>query len=127
MKEESEASFVTEAMHFWLLVLRQDTKFTKFNIRRLRHRNLVSRSSVIAPGGPVVSLTTFGPRLETVYLAIESIGAGTLLPSRFILWIQDEQTFQNRPQSIRNLEARGLEVRHTQEYGCHSKYYPYLL
>jgi hypothetical protein len=127
MISEFQRSSVSEAMHFWLLLLRQDTKFTRFNIRRLRNRNLGSQSSVVAPGGPVVSLTTFGPRIETVYLTIESIGAGSLLPSQLILWIQDSQTYQNRPQSLRNLEARGLEVRLTEEYRSHTKYFPYLL
>jgi hypothetical protein len=127
MQAEFQGGSVSEAMHFWLLLLRQDTKYTKFNIKRLRHLNRTSQSPVVASGGPVVSLTTFGPRLETVHLTIESIGAGALLPSRLILWIQDSQTFQNRPQSVRNLEARGLEVRLTKEYRSHTKYFPYLL
>src|SRR5580698_9444674 len=103
MQAEFQGGSVSEAMHFWLLLLRQDTKYTKFNIKRLRHLNRTSQSPVVASGGPVVSLTTFGPRLETVHLTIESIGAGALLPSRLILWIQDSQTFQNRQQSVRNL------------------------
>lgn len=75
----------------------------------------------------MVSLTSFGERLQTVYLTIESIGIGSVLPSRLILWIQDENSFRCRPDSLRRLEARGLEVRLTDKYGPHSKYFPYLM
>ena len=117
---------VSNAMHLSLLLLRQDMKLGRFTIRRLRRRNLQSREPVVGAGGPVVSLTTFGARLAEVYLTIESIGLGTLLPERLILWLQDEETFKKRPDSIKRLEARGLEVCLTQTYGSHSKYFPYL-
>lgn len=118
---------VSAVLTTWVFLARQDLKLANFSIRRLRRRNQQSRKPVIAPGGPVVSLTTFGERLQTVYLTIESIGVGSLLPSRFILWIQDEESFLCRPDSLRRLEARGLEVRLTNEYGPHSKYFPYIM
>ena len=110
----------------WALFSRQDIKLAQLNIKRLRRRNRVSNAPVVAPGGPVVSLTTFGARLEIVYLTIESIGQGSLLPSRLILWLQDAATYSGRPESLKRLERRGLEVRLTENYGPHSKYYPYL-
>lgn len=118
--------FVSNTMHLQLLLLRQDMKLAQWSIKRLRRRNQESRDRVVAGGGPVVSLTTFGARLAEVYLTIESIGLGTVLPSRLILWLQDEETFNRRPDSVKRLEARGLEVCLTQTYGSHSKYYPYL-
>ena len=33
---------------------------------------------------------------------------------------------ESRPESLRRLERRGLEVRLTQNYGPHTKYYPSL-
>jgi hypothetical protein len=110
-----------------LLALRQDPKFFNWNIKRLHAQNLHSKSAVTSPGGPVVSLTTVGDRINTVYLAIESIASGSVLPSRLILWIDNEEALKNRPDSIRRLEARGLEVGASQNYGPHTKYYPYLL
>jgi hypothetical protein len=107
--------------------MRQDAKVFKLNVKQLHRRNACLKSSVVAPDGPVVSLTTFGGRLHTVYLSIESIAAGNLLPSQLILWLQDRNTYNNRPDSIRRLEDRGLDVRLTDNYGPHSKYYPYLL
>jgi hypothetical protein len=118
---------VSAAMRTWLFLARQDVKVTKFNIRRLRRRNQETTKPIIAPGGPVVSLTSFGERLQTVYLTIESIGVGSLLPSRLILWIQEEESFRCRPHSLRRLEARGLEVRLTNKYGPHTKYFPYIM
>jgi hypothetical protein len=114
-------------MRAWLFLARQDVKVTKVNIGRLRRRNQETSKPVIAPGGPVVSLTSFGERLQTVYLTIESIGIGSLLPSRLILWIQDEESFRSRPDSLKRLEVRGLEVRLTTKYGPHTKYFPFIM
>jgi hypothetical protein len=121
------AAFSNAALRLWLFLLRQDVKFTRLNISRLRRRNLLSEAPVIAPGGPVVSLTTYGTRVQSVYLTLESIGAGSLLPARLILWIDDPDAYHNLPSSIRRLEARGLEVLQTNNYGPHKKYFPYLL
>ena len=85
-----------------------------------------STAPIIGPTGPVVSLTTYGPRSRKVYLVIESIARGTLLPRRIILWIDDETLFNNLPASIRRLTQRGLEVRLCPNYGPHTKYYPYI-
>ena len=76
--------------------------------------------------GPVVSLTTYGARIRKVYLAIESIARGTLLPSKIILWIDDEKLFDNLPVSISRLVQRGLEVKLCPNYGPHTKYYSYV-
>jgi hypothetical protein len=121
------AAISNSALRIWLFLLRQDVKLARLNVTRLRRRNLMAEASVVAPGGPVVSLTTFGARIQSVYLTLESIAAGVRLPSRLIVWIDDPEAFHNRPLSIRRLEARGLEVHLTRNYGPHTKYFPYLL
>lgn len=88
--------------------------------------NLYGRTAITRPGGPVVSLTTYGKRIRTVYLAIESIARGRVLPSRIILWIDDKSVFANPSAAIRRLTQRGLEVKLCENYGPHKKYYPYL-
>jgi len=88
--------------------------------------NRLTGRSVIAPGGPVVSLTTYGERSKAVYLAIESIARGEVRPSRLILWIDDEQLLKSLPATIRRLQRRGLEVNSCGNYGPHKKYYPYV-
>jgi hypothetical protein len=49
-----------------------------------------------------------------------------MLPSRIILWIDDEAVFNNLPPGLVRLARRGLEVRLCNNYGPHKKYYPYL-
>ena len=88
--------------------------------------NLYERAPITQPDGPVVSLTTYGKRTRIVFLAIESIARGRLLPSRLILWIDDKAVFGNLPATIRRLAKRGLEIRLCENYGPHKKYYPYL-
>jgi hypothetical protein len=84
------------------------------------------RSSLVAPGGPVVSLTSFGARIQNAHLAIASIGQGTLLPSRIVLWLDDlDQVVRPIPQ-LRRLQRRGLEIRHCDDLGPHKKYQPYV-
>ena len=73
--------------------------------------NIYGRAAITKPEGPVVSLTTYGARLRTVCLAIESIARGRVLPSRIILWIDDKSVIGNLPPAIRRLVQRGLEVR----------------
>jgi hypothetical protein len=88
--------------------------------------NWCGRSAITDPGGPVVSLTSYGRRVQSVHLAIESIGRGQMRPARLILWLDDPSVFYDLPSGIRRLEARGLEVKLCKEYGPHKKYYPYL-
>ncbi|MEK7802490.1 MAG: hypothetical protein AAB276_08560, partial [Pseudomonadota bacterium] len=59
-------------------------------------------------------------------MTIESIAVGQVLPCRMILWLDDEQRFNARPVALRRLEARGLEVRLSENFGPHTKYYPYV-
>ena len=95
-------------------------------VKALQRLNETSTESIVAPGGPVVSLTTYGPRIDTVHLTIESIGRGQLKPSRLTLWLDDERRFKDLPEGLRRLQARGLEVHLTDNLGPHTKYYPYV-
>src|ERR1700728_3972607 len=93
---------------------------------RLWWINRYSRARITCPAGPIVSLTTYGKRSRTVYLAVESIGKGHVRPSRIILWLDARAIFHNPPATIRRLVRRGLEVKLCENYGPHTKYYPYL-
>jgi hypothetical protein len=95
-------------------------------LSRLWLANRFSRRSLTQPEGLVVSLTSFGERIRTVYLAIESIGRGRLRPAKIILWLDDRNAFEHPPATIRRLLQRGLEVRFCHDYGPHKKYYPYV-
>jgi hypothetical protein len=97
------------------------------DMRWLMLRNRFAWSRVATgTAGPVVSLTTYGKRVEAVYLAIESIARGSALPSRLILWIDDSALYANPPRALLRLRRRGLEIRFCKNYGPHKKYYPYV-
>jgi len=93
---------------------------------RLACRNRFGSSPLTQVGGPIVSLTTHGPRVKTVYLTIESIGNGWTLPSRLVLWLDDKEVFDHLPLTLQRLQKRGLEVRLCKNYGPHTKYFAYL-
>ena len=92
----------------------------------LKLRNIFGRRPITHAGGPVVSLTSYGKRLKTVHLAVESIGRGQIRPSRIFLWLDDPLMIEKLPAGIRRLQSRGLEVRLCEDLGPHKKYYPYL-
>ena len=58
----------------------------------------------------IVSLTTYGRRIHSVYATIESLMEQTMKANRIILWL--DTSFQGKPlpQSIEMLKQRGLEV-----------------
>ncbi len=93
---------------------------------QLAWANRISRASLLAPRGPAVCLTTHGARLAKVHLTIESIGAGHLLPSRLILWLDDPTALAELPDALRRLLRRGLEIHLCGNHGPHTKYYPYV-
>ncbi|WP_158941318.1 glycosyltransferase family 2 protein [Granulicella sp. S190] len=123
----AKPSLATLAVQTWLFFLRHETKFTKLHLTRLRRRNETSKLSAVASGGPVVSVTTYGERLRSVHLVLESIAAGSMLPSRLILWVDHEEALNNLTPGLKRLVARGLEIRLSENFGPHTKYYPYLL
>lgn len=94
--------------------------------RRLAILNLVSRSRLAGGSGPVVSLTTYGTRIRWSHLAIESIARGSLTPSRTVLWLDDEAAFSRLPRPLRRLRRRGLEIRLSENFGPHTKYFPFI-
>lgn len=121
--------WVNDTLHLdrlWLLVQRRETRHLGLYLNLLKSQNRFSHRPVVAAGGPVVSLTTYGVRVQTVYLAIESIAAARFLPSRFILWLDDAEVIRSLPDTLKRLQARGLEVRLTENLGPHKKYYPTL-
>ena len=115
-----------EAVHLIWLQLASRSIGSRLILSQLESRNRTSHAAVTSPDGPVVSLTTYGKRIDSVYLTVESIARGSMLPSRLILWMNEEDKYERRPDSLRRLEARGLEVKLTEDFGPHKKYYPYL-
>lgn len=76
----------------------------------------------------VVSLTTYGRRLRTAHIAIESIAAGSLRPSAIILWVDAEQfEAAGRLPALQRLVRRGLELRTADaKLRSHKKYFHFV-
>ncbi|MBW9094619.1 hypothetical protein JNB62_13060 [Microbacterium jejuense] len=73
----------------------------------------------------IVTMTTHGERLRDVWLAIESIGRGTVKPHRLVLWL--DRPLRRIPWRLRRLQQRGLEIRFVSPgLGVHTKYWPLL-
>ncbi|GER22677.1 hypothetical protein NCCP1664_11740 [Zafaria cholistanensis] len=92
----------------------------------LRLRNRFATASVLGETPVAVSLTSYGQRIGTVALAIESIARGRVRPRELILWLDDADAYAQLPPSLRRLQRRGLSIRLCDNLGPHTKYYPYL-
>lgn len=92
--------------------------------------NRLSRRRVVSPEGVAlaVSMTTFGTRLKSAHVSLESIARGSVRPVRLILWVDEEQYDEaNRLGPLRRLVARGLEIKKAESaLGPHKKYYAYV-
>lgn len=89
-----------------------------------RHVPQGSEGGFLDPAGPIVSMTTHGDRISLVHQAIASIGAGTVKPSRLLLWVSLPP--EQWPQRLLHLQQSGLEIRQTADVGPHTKYWPAL-
>jgi len=96
------------------------------DLARLQRANESADAPLLGDAPADVSMTTHGTRIRSVHLALESIGRGDLKPRRIILWLDDADAFANLPAPLRRLQQRGLEVRLTENYGPHTKYWPYV-
>lgn len=93
---------------------------------KYRLKNFFFKTSIVSKLPVVVSLTSYGERVDKVFYTIESISNGEILPCRMILWLDNEHQFNHLPASLKRLQKRGLEIFLTKNYGPHTKYYPYL-
>jgi hypothetical protein len=93
----------------------------------LRALNIWSRQPVTGDCDVDVSLTSFGPRIRSVWKTLETIGRGVERPRRIVLWLDDEAVAQKPPASLRRLVRRGLEIKQCADYGPHKKYFPYVM
>lgn len=94
-------------------------------LARLATTNRFSRSAITGDAPVALSITSYGKRMHGVAYAIESIGAGTVRPERFILWVDEPDFALADFPMLERLTYRGLEIRRTENFGPHKKSYPY--
>lgn len=100
--------------------------------RRLLERNL-SRSASMGVSEKrycdheiIVSLTTYGKRIHSVHLAVESIMNQTLKANRIVLWLGCDFKDKPLPQTLRMQQKRGLEIRFHKDIKSYKKLIPSL-
>ncbi len=73
----------------------------------------------------IFSLTSFPDRIDTIWICIETLMRQSLKPDKIILWLAKEQfPEQKLPNSLLNLENKGLSIRWCDEdLRSHKKYY----
>ncbi|MCA4133606.1 hypothetical protein [Arthrobacter sp. M4] len=92
----------------------------------LRCINRFSHQPVTGTADVVVSMTSYGERIRTVDVALESIARGIARPRRLILWLDEPEAMDHLPKGLERLRERGLEVKLSQNFGPHTKYFPYV-
>ncbi|WP_141502210.1 glycosyltransferase [Paenibacillus luteus] len=73
----------------------------------------------------IVTLTSFPPRMNTLWMVLESLLRQSKKPDRIILWLARSQFpyFDDIDTRIQKMESRGLEIRFCEDLRSHKKYY----
>lgn len=102
------------------------SRLAPMSVWQMSQLNAHSHQSVTGSAPVIVSLTTYGSRIDTVHLTIESIARGTAKPARLILWLDEQERLATPTPELARLVARGLEIRSTENWRSHKKYFPAL-
>lgn len=74
----------------------------------------------------IVSLTSYGKRINDVAITIESIMQGSVLPNKIILWLEEKLAKEKLPSLIENQKNRGLEIKYCRDIRSYKKIIPTL-
>lgn len=74
----------------------------------------------------VVSLTSYGRRIEQVHITIESLMRQTRRPHRIVLWLEEGLKDAPLPYALRLQQKRGLEIRYCEDLKSYKKLVPSL-
>jgi hypothetical protein len=88
----------------------------------------VSKRSGVTESGRavpiIVSLTSYGPRLRSATVCIETLLQQSVRPDRLILWLAHDEDTATVAGSLRRFERRGLEVRRCEDLRSFKKIIP---
>lgn len=69
----------------------------------------------------IISLTSYGRRIDSVAITIESLMQQTLKANRIVLWIDEKEKDRELPTSLMNQISRGLEVKYCRDIRSYTK------
>lgn len=112
-----------------------DTSINNRVVRQTYHNlflnaNMVGTTHDAYPEGElIVSLTSYGSKLQLLYLTIESLLHQTIKPNRIILWLDETKynSFDSIPMALHEQEKRGLEIRLCEDVRSYTKLIPTLV
>lgn len=73
----------------------------------------------------IISLTSFPPRMDRVWMVLESLLRQTVKANRIILWLASSQfdSLEDIDSKVLQMRERGLEIRFCDDLKGHKKYY----
>ena len=72
----------------------------------------------------ICTLTTFPDRIDSVQYTIKSLFNQSMKPDKIVLWLAESEFKDFEfPESIKQLQKRGLELRYCENYFGHKRYY----
>ena len=72
----------------------------------------------------ICTLTTFPARIDSVQYTIKSLFNQSMKPDKIVLWLAESEFKDFEfPESIKQLQKRGLELRYCENYFGHKRYY----
>lgn len=74
----------------------------------------------------IVSLTSYGKRLQDVAITIESIMQGSMKPNRLVLWVDEQWKNKRKPIALQLQQERGLEIEYCRDIRSYTKLVPAL-
>ena len=104
-------------------------------VRQTYHNLFLSSNSfgleqnVYPEGELIISLTSYGNKLQLLYLTIESLLHQTVKPNKIILWLDQTKytEYDSIPLALRMQEKRGLEIKYCEDVKSYTKLIPALL
>lgn len=102
------------------------SRFARRKVKRLKYEELVlnqdARKHILT-----CTLTTFPDRIDSVQYTIKSLFNQSVKPDRIVLWLAEEEFHNFKfPDSIIELQKRGLEIRYCDNLYGHKRYYKLL-
>lgn len=125
-KEVNTKNYVAALACYEALALKIGFSFFKANISIVKKK----LEKIGLPSTPIIiSLTSYGERVETVSQCIETLLAQSLQADKVILWLSGEEfsyNICNLPQKLRNLISNRFTVEFTKDIRSYTKIIPCL-
>lgn len=100
--------------------------FNKFMVMVYKQRKKIGVTKVKRQQKVIASLTSYPARINTVWIAIETILSQSVKADEVLLWLADSQFpngLENLPKELLAQTERGLTIRFCEDLRSHKKYY----